>query len=209
MISVLLPSRARVEMARKSIESLGDNVEVLIWVDDDDQARDDYRTMSWDTGAQVFVRPRVGYPNMHKMVNLLARKTKGDWLLLWNDDALMHTQDWQAKLPELSTTKPQVLNIFNSNPEVNLFPLINRKMYETMGHYSLSAHCDSWVQDIGNKLGIHQFVPDIEVEHLRERINDETKQHSQGSYASTSPKHSSPEMVQLMEIDIKKLKELL
>lgn len=207
MISVLMPSRGRAEMAGKSLVSLGKDIEVLMWVDDDDLQLQDYfalQIMGW----RVFNKPRVGYPNMHEMVNYLANQATGEWLLLWNDDALMHTPDWQGKLPT-PTHKPQVLNIYNSNPEVNLFPLINRSMYETMGHFSLSAHCDSWVQDIGNELGIHIYVPSIEVEHLRDRINDETKQHSQGAYATTSPLHSSPEMVRLMQTDIAKLKEKL
>jgi hypothetical protein len=184
---------------------LGDNIEVLIWVDNDDPQWGDYKSLD----AQIFSQPRVGYPRMHEMVNFLATKAKGDWLLLWNDDALMHTSDWVSKLPTITHDYPQVLNIYNSNPEVNLFPLINRCMYDTMGHYSLSAHCDSWVQDIANQLDIHTFVPDIEVEHLRDKINDETKQHSQGAYATTSPLHSSARMIELLEEDIKKIKRIM
>lgn len=205
MISVLLPSRGRAQLARESLFSLGlKDIDPLMWIDEDDEQLEDYKRI----GCRFIIRPRVGYPNMHKMINALAEKARGDWLMLWNDDALMHTPDWQGRLPT-STHKPQVLNIYNSNPEVNLFPLINRAMYDAMGHYSLSAHCDSWVQDIGNKLGIHTFVPGIEVEHIRDRLNDETKQHSQGAYATTSPLHSSPEMQRLMQIDIDKIKEKL
>lgn len=201
MISVLLPTRGRPQLTKDSIDGLGDDVEVLLWVDDDDPELEAYLAL----GQKTFIRPRVGYPNMHKMVNYLAREATGDWLLLWNDDALMHTPDWQDKLPTITHRYPQVLNIFNSNPEVNLFPLINRCMYETMGHYSLSAHCDSWVQDIGNKLDIHTYVPDIVVEHIRDRLHDETKNHSQAAYAVTSPLHSSERMLELMQIDIDKL----
>lgn len=203
-VSVLLPTRQRAEMAKRAVDSLGEGVEVLLWLDNDDPQLKDYLSLF----PRVYVKPRLGYKGMHEMVNFLASKAKGDWLLLWNDDALMHTPDWQGKLPT-STHKPQVLNIYNSNPEVNLFPLINRPMYKAMGHYSQSAHCDSWVQDIGNQLDIHTFVEGIEVEHLRDKINDETKQHSQGAYAETSPLHSSERMVALMQEDIKKIKELL
>lgn len=204
MISVLMPSRARPELAYTSLQSLGEGIEPLVWVDDDDPELEAYKALN----VPVIIRPRVGYPNMHGMINYLAKQAKGDWLLLWNDDALMHTPDWISKLPT-STHKPQVLNIYNSNPEVNLFPLINRAMYNTMGHYSLSAHCDSWVQDIGNVLGIHTYVPGIDVEHIRDRLNDETKQHSQGAYATTSPLHSGEEMQAAMQVDIDKLKGLL
>jgi hypothetical protein len=205
-VSVLMPTRQRAEMARKSIESLGTGVEVLLWIDDDDPQMDEYLKLKEIKGTAADGGPRVGYQNMHLMVNKLAEQATGDWLLLWNDDALMHTPDWTAKLPT-PTYKPEVLNIYNSNPEVNLFPLINRAMYEAMGHYSLSAHCDSWVQDIGNELGIHRFIEGVEVEHLRERINDETKNHSQGAYATTSPLHSSDRMKELMQIDIAKIRE--
>lgn len=201
MISVLMPSRQRPELARQSIESLGDDIEVLIWVDDDDPELEGYQQLD----AKVFIRPRVGYPMMHTMINYLAKESTGDWLLLWNDDALMHTSDWQDKLPTITHRYPQILNIFNSNPEVNLFPVINRCAYEIMGHYSLSAHCDSWVQDIANRLEIHTFVPGIEIEHIRDRLNDDTKNHSQGAYAITSPLHTSDKMQELMQKDIEKL----
>jgi hypothetical protein len=204
MISVLLPTRERSELARQSIESLGEGLEVLLYVDEDDPQIEDYDRL---LDAKVIKGKRVGYHGMHDMVNQLAKQATGDWLLLWNDDALMHTQDWQWHIPIAG--KPEVLNIFNSNDQVNLFPLISRSMYEAMGHYSLSAHCDSWVQDIANEIGIHTYIPDINVEHLRDRLNDETKQHSQGAYAQTSPLHVSPQMVSAMESDIKKIQEHL
>jgi hypothetical protein len=210
MISVLLPTRGRAKMTESSLAHLlGYRMEVLLWVDDDDPQLEEYGNIMRKLGLKMYVKPRVGYPSMHEMVNFLASKAEGDWLLLWNDDALMHTPDWIGKLPTITHDYPQVLNIYNSNPEVNLFPLINRTMYEAMGHFSMSAHCDSWVQDIANQLDIHTFVPGIEVEHLRDKINDETKQHSQGAYATTSPLHSSARMIELLEEDIKKVKRAL
>lgn len=202
MISVLLPSRGRPELLKQSIASLGDgNFEVLVWLDDDDI---DYPFIHKVT---YFRKKRIGYLRFHEMINFLSKKASGDWLMLWNDDATMLTPWVDAILFE-DHTEPVVLNFFDPTISINnLFPIISRPMYEAMGHYSLSAHCDSWVQDIANRIGIHKQVWGIRAYHKRDQINDQTKLESQTAYRETSPKHSSPELVGLLEEDIKKIRE--
>lgn len=204
-VSVLLPTRERAQMAKESIESLGGgDFEVLLYVDTDDPQLKAYKSLASDR-VKVFVEPRLTYANFHRMVNFLAKKAKGDWLLLFNDDMRIDG-DW--KVPDAD--KPQVLNFWDpNNMRNNLAPIISRSMYETMGHFSLSTHCDSWVQDIANELGIHVPVPGVRVTHLRESLNDATKSHSQPVYATSSPEYDGLEMMKLRMIDMEKLRENL
>lgn len=206
MVSVLLPSRNRALMCETSIRTLGSkDIEILIYVDYDDPELHKYSLLG-NNFTTVIIGPRFTYKKLHEYYNLLAKISKGDWLMLWNDDAEMLTSNWTDKLPP--TDKPVVIN-FDSNPLNNLFPIISRQMYEAMGHFSLSPHNDSWVQDIANDMGIHTYIPDVTVKHLRDIIDDDTKRETQSAYSETSPLHYGHELQELMQIDMQKIKEKL
>lgn len=210
MISVLCPSRGRPELLVESLSSLGDgDYEYLVYVDEDDPELERYTALE-NAKLLLYVRPRVGYKNFHLMVNELAADAEGEWILLWNDDALVEGGNVSEAVHQEDPTKPVVLNFFD--PEItnmNLFPVISRPLYEAMGHFSLSTHCDSWVQDIANVLKIHKPIPGITVRHRRDLINDRTKEDSQGAYATTSPLYDSDDMISLRLKDQAKIKELL
>ena len=202
MISVLVPSRNRPTLLRESLSSLGyGDFETLVYIDNDDPSRREYMEVPT---TYTLVGKRYGYPGLQHYINELCKLATGDWLFLWNDDALMKTPDWWKKVPE--TDKPEVIN-FDANPLNNLFPLVSRQMYETLGHFSLSPHNDSWVQDIANQVGIHTHVPGVEIYHRRMELNDKTKFETQAAYATTSPAYDA--MWELRDKDAKKIMEVL
>lgn len=206
MISVLVPSRRRAVMLENSLRSLGNkDIEILVYVDNDDPQISGYISLSSDI-VTILIGKRYGYTQLHEYYNALARLSKGDWLMLWNDDALMQTDNWTETLH--TPLMPEVIN-FDSNPMNNLFPLISRQMYETMGHYSLSAHNDSWVQDIANHLNIHTHIPSVKIIHQRDIIDDDTKVETQSAYKITSPHYYSESIQRLQLEDIEKIKEIL
>lgn len=202
MISVLVPSRNRPTLLRESLSSLGyGDFETLVYIDNDDPSRREYMEVPT---TYTLVGKRHGYPGLQHYINELCKLATGDWLFLWNDDALMKTPDWWKKVHE--TDKPEVIN-FDANPLNNLFPLVSRQMYEAMEHFSLSPHNDSWVQDIANKLGIHTHVPGVEIYHRRMELNDKTKSETQAAYATTSPAYDG--MWELRDKDAEKIMEVL
>jgi hypothetical protein len=204
-VSVLVPSRERADMLWSSVTSLGDgDYEVLVYVDNDDPQKPAY-ILQANKNTSILFGPRHTYRNLHEYYNQLAKLARGDWLMLWNDDAEM-LSTWMTKLPE--ATKPEVLNLYDENPLNNLFPLISRQMYEAMGHFSLSPHNDSWVQDIANTLGIHTHVPGVTIKHHREDIDDSTKRDTQAWYGETSPAHYAAEMQELMAKDIERIRRV-
>lgn len=165
MISILCPTRLRQDALNRSLASLyehadGGELEVLLAVDPDDPT--DYG----EYGCVLRFRHRHGYPRLHVYYNALATVAKGDWLLLWNDDCLMTTQGWNRIVEAHGDViiSPDTVH----NP-LCTFPIVPRRFVETLGHFSLNAHCDTWWQEIGEELGILMW-PGIWIDHDRADI---------------------------------------
>lgn len=205
-LSVLLPSRERPDLAEQAIKSFppSRNTEFLLAVDDDDPCMKDYLQLA--RLARLTVTPPHGYLGLHKYYNQLAELSRGQWLLLFNDDAVVEQFSYQA-LSSYDSNLPIVLNIWN--PQDNLFPIISRTFYETIGHFSLSPHADSWVQQVGERAGVQYFVPDFRIRHDREQMHDATYQRGRDAIKITAPAYASPEMEALKEIDVNKIKGVL
>lgn len=204
LVSVLMPSRGRPEPLAESVGSLRDlaadpdRIEVLVAADDDDPPT---ARAAETIGAKVLVSPRHGYAQLHRYVNALAREAAGTWLLLWNDDARMLTRHWDERVAQ---AEPGVLwPRHNDSPMLNIFPIAHRRVVELLGHVSLSAHCDSYLQDIAHAVGIQRRV-DIEVLHDRFDLtgghNDQTWREAQAGYRTAD--YHSAEMAALRQRDI-------
>jgi len=204
-IAVLLPSRGRPEALAESIASLRvcadqpDRVDVLVAADPDDPA-----TVAAADACQaaVWIAPqRFGYANLHQYVNALAKVASAEWLLLWNDDARMLSPGWDSRIVEA----PQgvLWPAHNDSPTLNVFPVVHRRVVDLMGHFSLSPHCDSWVQDVADAVGIQHRV-DVHVFHDRYDLtgghDDQTFREAQAGYRTSD--YHSPEMVALRQRDI-------
>ena len=171
MISVLIPSRQRASMLKGSVKTWEHPLaEILVVIDKDDPEKYEYEQIP---NIKLFKTDRHGYENLHKYYNFLAKKAKGDWLMLGNDDAYMLTTNWAMEIQE-DPTYPQVLNVWDEVD--NLFPLISRAWYEATGHFSLNTHADSWVQQTAELIGKTKYIPGIEIKHYGEELNDETHQ---------------------------------
>jgi len=165
VISILVPSRQRPELLKRSIESLGEgDLEVLIGLDEDDPRLEDYQGI----GTAV-IGPRHGYGSLHSYYNDLAGRARGEWLFLWNDDCVMETPDW-IEVVRSYDGRTMVLNP-NTNHDnwkidMNVFPIFPRTLVEVMGHLSLCNHNDSWIEFVAREAGIMTQVP-ITITHDR------------------------------------------
>ena len=205
MISVLCPSRGRPESLRSSIDSLlglaadVSAVEILVAMDPDDTATVEagmWCTPAWPEGAVIrpWIAPeRHGYAQLHLYYNALADEAKGDWLLLWNDDATMLTQGWDEVI---AGQEPGVLWP-GANQGQFYFPAWPAAWSRAWGHTSLSPNVDVWVSEVGGRLGRALPVP-IEIYHDRKDI---TGGHDDQTYAegravmgavSNHPDYDSP-----------------
>lgn len=162
LISVMLPTRHRVDLVKRSISGLLEkannpaNIEILIAYDDDDMDSKEFFSTEWNKlinsfGAhtQVFETPQWGYGELNDYYNLMSKNAKGQWLLLWNDDALMMDPAWDTAISQHKDFLGMIhMNTDNFGKHLTLFPLVPREWIKLFGCLSLSNLNDSWIQDI-------------------------------------------------------------
>lgn len=213
MISVLLPSRGRPQSLAKSVGSLlntaadPERVQVLVAADPDDEITRNLAVVLGDgesaAGARGDVRlwvapERYGYQALHEYYNGLASLAKGDWCLLWNDDATMLTTGWDTVI-HAQDPAPAVLWLSsNQGMGGNFFPAWPRAWSDHLGHISLSPNVDVWISEVGRRIGRERQIP---VQVLHDRA-DVTGGHQDQTYAegralmgpyANHPVHDSPE----------------
>lgn len=202
MISLLMPSRERPQLARKAIESFGNHkgFEFILAIDSNDSLIEEYDF------AKTLITQQHGYEGLHHYFNKMAKLAKGKWLMLFNDDAVLESDpdSLYKSICSFSPSKPTVLNVYSESD--NLFPIISRKFYDIIGHYSLSPHVDSWVQQIGEQTGTQVFIPNIKINHFRDTMSDETYRNSRRAVERTAPEYNSEAMIALRQIDIDKIR---
>jgi len=168
VISVLIPSRGHPGLLRRSITSLLDHasalevVEILVAADDDDPktATEVMEVMMNFAGiVRVFTRKPVGYGCLHEYYQFLADRSRGEWLLVWNDDAQVLTYNWDA----IITGQPEgvlVADVQSPYSPLCVFPAVRRTAVEALGRFSTAnPHVDTFWQDIGRMTGTIASVP--------------------------------------------------
>lgn len=179
-ISVLLPTRQRTHMVMSSVESVlslakdPSSVEIAVAYDDDDhESHALFQSDAWQDlihkfGAQqrVFQTPRWGYGALHHYYNLMCKETVSDWLLVWNDDATMLTQDWDQHIKDAGDFMGLLHIECTTYPKLSLFPLFPRAWIELFGEATACNHIDSWIMDICRMADAVKHT-DIEIYHDR------------------------------------------
>lgn len=158
----MLPTRGRPELVEKSINSLIDTAsannkyEILIAIDDDDQETIDYlnNNLLPSSGEKkidikVFIYKRAGYKNLHLYYNELAKMSAGEWLLLWNDDAIMVDKNWDLEIAKYDGQFKLLRFKENHNDHPNaLFPCVPRDWIMLFDMLSPIVQVDSWISQI-------------------------------------------------------------
>lgn len=178
-ISVLLPTRGRTDMLKRSLMSLFDlaedptEIELLLAFDNDDK-----ESLEWcqrhvfpelekrGVDAVVVEFTPLGYLKLHEYLNALAGLANGNWLMFWNDDAVMQTKDWDQRITEhdgrfLCLRMPT----HNQHPYA-IFPIVPRDWFYLLGHLSNHQLTDATISQISYIVGIMQNI-DVEVVHDR------------------------------------------
>jgi glycosyltransferase involved in cell wall biosynthesis len=212
-ISVLLPTRGRVEPLIKAIRSLLDNfsnhnsIEILLRFDLDDlNTVETVKTLiAYDNRVQFFVGQPHGYRGAYIYINELSACARGEWLLLFNDDAIMETRDWDKEIEKHNGK----IVFLDTTIRKLWFPIIPRQVFLVLGHFSLATQCDSWICDIGEMLKI--IVPtSISILHDRADLtgnnNDVTYKNSQSQYQTD---YRNPRDEELRKNDALRLKEYI
>lgn len=179
-VSVILPTRKRIEKLSASLDSLvktaKNDFELLVAVDNDDLETVDFLVKQYPESIILVVK-RFGYTQLHEYINRLSQMATGDWLMLWNDDSIMMTQDWDELISKQSGFKVlrPLGNQFNYLPgQMNIFPIIPKDWVRVLGYFSKSPHNDSYAQYVANEAGIHVDIP-IKIEHRHYSVTGETR----------------------------------
>ena len=179
MISLLLPTRKRINLLTDCINSIvnncesKDNFEILFAIDPDDNEMIEYIKKFDQCNFQYLIMEiRYGYGKLNEYVNRLCQIAKGDLLWLFNDDAEILTKDWdRIILNNTMSNKIELYNFNNNNHRPNIFPMITKKMYNILGYFSKHPCIDSYVLIMSRtinsmfEINIMKYISDVQLVH--------------------------------------------
>jgi hypothetical protein len=176
-IAVLLPTRSRTHAVTESVTSIVSRakdvsrIQILFGLDNDDEVGlahfenviqpflDDHGV---DYQAQAF--ESMGYAGLNRYYNHLGKSADADWLFVWNDDAVMNTQDWDQVI-ESYTGQFRLLKVHTHNEHpYSIFPIVPRAWFDLFGHFSRHQMVDAELSQMAFSLDLIQIV-DIDVTH--------------------------------------------
>lgn len=184
-ISILLPTRHRTKLAKESLRSLlskakyPQRIQINVAYDEDDEeSKEFFISAEWDDFMAEYgctstsnQTPRFGYLGLFKYVNYLAEKSSGDWLMFWNDDAVMETEDWDLRIDDNKDYFGCLrMPCTTMNHPFALFPIIPRKWIDLFGCVSLVNHSDWWIYNVCKPLNRIKDI-DVFVAHNRADVN--------------------------------------
>ena len=187
LCTVMVPTRGRSQHLDGLIENIfnsvsdPNNIEVVFRCDDDDIETINFLKEKISDKVRMIVGPRgIGYSELHVFYNQICESSGAEWLFLFNDDAELNKTDWDLRLKEINDVV--VLQPLTTNgrgwQSGNIFPIMHRKIYETLGHFSLCNMNDAYVSNLANEVNLEKKVDFIEIVHVRDSWNDQTAQES-------------------------------
>jgi len=222
-LSILLPTRGRTDALMRSLQSLIDladdynRVQIMIALDRDDAIGQKYFTDTikpyLDSVKAVYTAmlfDPLGYIRLNVYNNKLAAKTDSDWIVIWNDDAIMQTQGWDTEIIRYTGQfKLLAFHTHNDHP-YSIFPIVPREWYDLLGYISPHPTQDGWLSQQAYLLDIWQRIP-VWVEHDRFDLTgnngDETFKRRamlEGKPSDPDDFHSAP-MIELRHRDAAKI----
>lgn len=178
-ISILLPTRGRAEMLERSLQSLIDRagnikkIQFLFGFDNDDEVglkHFEEKIQPWFDSAEIEYTALsfepYGYGRLHEYVNELARNSDSRWMVFWNDDAVMQTQDWDLEIMKWEGQfRLLAFHTHNDHP-YSIFPIVPRDWLTALGHLSHHQLNDAWLSQQAYLLNIYERIP-VWVDHDR------------------------------------------
>jgi glycosyltransferase involved in cell wall biosynthesis len=177
-ISILLPTRGRTDLLKRSLLSLinkvsnVNSIEILLAFDNDDIKSYEFFQENiapdldqHDCAYTAMGFERLGYIRLNEYLNALARHARGSWLFFWGDDAVMQSPDWDLRITEVNKFRILRIPTHNQHPYA-ILPIIPRAWFELFGYISAHQLTDSWVSQIAYMVDIIHNV-DIDVLHDR------------------------------------------
>lgn len=189
-ISLLLPSRNRLELLKQCIKSIEvntfdkENLEILIYIDKDDLETN--KISSKTITIKKFVQPQL---SMGGMNTFLLNNSTGKIIILINDDIIIKSKNWDKKIRDFDHSIKD--NIYLAYPndlykkkDLCTFPVLSKKTTEILIkpypiEYS-GSFIDTHLLDIFmrlKKVNLSKiyYLEDIIFEHLHFRAKKNVK----------------------------------
>jgi len=185
LVSLLLPTRARPELAQRFLKSVVDTsaklayVEVIIYADDDDSVSHNITYPGLKIKHLIGPRKTMGTYNTECFL-----KSEGEIIVLVNDDMVIRTNGWDEKLRNLDSSIGDKIYLAYGNDlfkkgDLCTFPILSRKTCEVLKEPYHTAYkgafIDYHLMDIFKRLenkGYKRifYLEDVIFEHLHYRI---------------------------------------
>ena len=178
-VAILLPTRGRTHALDRSVYSIIDTaadpgqLQLLFAFDRDDtiglehfnsQLKSDLEKRNINFVAVMF--NRLGYVNLNRYYNELAKFADAKWLFVWNDDSFMTTQNWDQVIQQ-HDGQFKILKVHTHNDHpYSIFPIVPHVWVDLLGHLSGHQMIDAWISQIAFMLDLIKVV-DIDVIHDR------------------------------------------
>ncbi|HXF67613.1 MAG TPA: ATP-binding cassette domain-containing protein, partial [Burkholderiales bacterium] len=184
LISLLLPTRRRPEWLRRFLESVlarserPQRVEVVVYADEDDPQSHGSRVEGLEVRTLVGPRASMGDYN-----TACLERSRGEIVMLVNDDIVIQTRGWDRKLRQMHAAVPDGIYLAYPNDLFKgrglcAFPVLSRRTCELLGepfpHVYRGAFIDYHLLDIFKRLEAlgHArliYLEDVIFEHMHYR----------------------------------------
>jgi len=186
-IAILLPTRGRTDALDRSVKSvieLADNrdrVQIMLGFDNDDTVGLEHfekNLQPWLDENRINYTAcgfePLGYTRLNEYVNEMASQTNSDWLVFWNDDAIMETQGWDTVIS--SYTGEFKLLAFHTHHDhpYSIFPIVPREWYDITGYLCPHQVSDAWLSQQAYLLDVWQRI-EVWVTHDRHDLTGNNK----------------------------------
>ena len=216
LITVLLPTRKRTAMVKKSITTVLElatdpsRLHIAIAYDSDDAESETYfgsnewKSLVENTSAtqEVHEINRLGWTALHEYYNFLATNIDSEWYFIWNDDAFMQTQGWDQEIWENKNYNSLISMESNGKrPDSTLFPCMPKLWIDTFGMIGMNP-VDQWIQDITYEIGCYKRInAKIFHDHFQftGNNNDEVYQETSKNKKFTKRAYKTNEMAKLKQ----------
>jgi hypothetical protein len=116
----------------------------------------------------------MGYIRLNEYVNELARNADANWLVFWNDDAVMQTQDWDTEIMKWQGQFKLLAFLTHNLHPYSIFPIVPRKWLDLLGYLSPHQISDAWLSQQAYMLDILERIP-VDVLHDRHDLTGNNK----------------------------------
>lgn len=197
-IAVLLPTRGRTDALSRSVISLFNRVvnkgtvQLILAFDNDDTVGIGHFTnelQPWlddhDIDYTALTFERMGYRRLNEYVNACAAKADAEWVMFWNDDAIMETTGWDKEIDKYTGQFKLLAVHTHKDHPYSIFPIAPLDWFNLFGYLSPHQISDAWLSQQAYMLDILERI-EVYVTHDR---HDLTGNNSDDTFEEGGPQN--------------------